>query len=261
MPFTLRLGFGGLCLFAHDQQNGRMHVIFPSDSEHKPRLTHDSESTGAEKPTGKPSHRYLENTFVDLTALETTSSHLGAPPDDVANLTNCVIRRKIVEDLNPGEEKITTRITFAAGKARVERCGEGASWEFGAGARKRLPVRVVWELEIADPHTSISIPRLGLNGHPGRKPLKLNQHHGELNIWFSNTPQGHLPKKLPPKTIWNELPKAPHFGHYYTLLGDCTGPIPEAGRAPAFDKKCYIKEDDNKGYDLTCIAARVAVVP
>jgi hypothetical protein len=268
MQITLKLGFGGLCLFVPEYSGSqlvKMHVLLPnsvpSGHNHEAVLMW---GTGAVSSSQRIA---IENTRLDLTDLNSTT-RLTHVQSDLADLEGaCTVPKELLEDGYRGD-KLSGRITFSAGRASVASCGRGARWEFRKQARP-LAIRVVWTMQVEVPggDPKLVFRRWDSNGNP-LPGVELSPMGNELEAWIFHAP--YIPGTLPPKTIETTIKPsavARHF-HIFGDILDCGGgtlPLPHFSARPDHlpSDTCWetttLKAMD--GLDLMCIAATAPIGP
>jgi hypothetical protein len=258
MSFTLNLGFGGLCLMVHDEASGEMYVLLPPCNHadlHIPKLVYDTAAPRGEQRTGIPVLRDIADAVIDLSAVSQTPP-VGAPPVEVANLETFGARvpRNLLVTTTGGI--VSSRIKFAGGTSAVVPCGEGDNWLYSGTTPERLPIRVVWSMQVAGDFIDVEIN--GINGIPIKETVRLFPFPvgGTLDVWVFNSPEDQLPLELPPRTSPDQpLPpaEAEHFKCFYTLT-NATGPAPKY-HSRATPPSCFPPVGE-PGLDVMCIAAR-----
>jgi hypothetical protein len=274
MSFTLRLGFGGLCLFVPEVVDGtlkRMHVLLPattvgSEHEHEPLLICDALPRSDSDLAERARRRDIRNRVVDLSAVR-SGTELDEVPKGVASLSGLgSIPREMVKDGYKGDE-ISARVTFAAGDSRLHHCGRGGRWWF-RGKEQHLAIRVVWKIRVKG--SELVVPVWDIDNPGQREEYRLSPCDDRLDLWIFHAPKNEAPRTLPPLT--NRQPpkprdKARHFGPFEELLrlpADRYTPVfrePEYPENGPFPDCYYPFGEQAPGLDLFCIAATAPLKP
>ena len=225
MPFTLRITFGGLCLFVPDRQQELVHVLMPG-AHHGPRhdtfLLQDPRfRTGDNSPVDRDFHR------VDLRNFSLTLDLGSAAPvvpleivslRDTSNIPDLTMTAAFVG--SPVDAKVASRISLRGGKLEA-RGGSGCTVE-GTGAR--LAGLVDWVVEL----DRSSLSGLGLNSlrNADKQPLsdlRPIKEGGDDTIWL---PIVHVQPQSVPRSlaVYRNLPaddlSSDHYDHYFVYWDD-----------------------------------------
>lgn len=230
MPFTLRITFGGLCLFVPDRHQELVHVLMPGvhhGAQHDTFLLQDPRFlTGDNSPDDRDFHR------VDLRNFSLTLDHGStAPviPPEIVSLRETSNRPDLTmpaayvgSRVGP---KVASRISLRGGQLEA-REPSGCTAE-GTGAR--LAGLVDWVVEL----DRSSLSDLGLNSlrNADKQPLsdlRPIKEGGDDTIWL---PIVHVQPQSVPRSLalYRNLPaddlSSDHYDHYFVFWDDVT-PIP-----------------------------------
>jgi hypothetical protein len=258
MAMKLYLGFGGLCLcvpeLGADGRPRKMHVLMPKAPEHQVYLMYDEGALTGTAPNGTVCLHAIDKWAIDLSRLG-TNPPLQPAPAEVADLG--AVRRSVPPALLTDDfstEKTVGRVSFTAGTASVPPCAQGARWKF---ARKsaRLPIRVIWEIEVGGTTFSVDVPDAAPAS--GVKTVTLKPYGDAIHLWILHSPR--KPDEFPPRTKPgperpDDTKEAEHFHAYFDLLGKG----PQLPKYAGFDLdpttlECY---NWDRGLDVMCIAAK-----
>lgn len=246
MPFTLRINFAGLCLFAPEVVQtgplGRMHVLMPNavahahcSDRHIPvlffNIAHLNPNAPAVNMEAQYSMRGRTLNFGGSDALLNVCAQ-------VVNLRP-VTRRPISPRLFGKDvgERLAARVTL--GQGRMRRVAPGFCWTWDDGEVRRIAHQAVWEIEYPTSNSlkleAVNFAENDVQQLPELHPVTLHTGEEVIDLFIHHVPSAELP---PDRAQAHELSpgtEAPHFSEYYRLFG---GPVPV--RIPRF----WSKNDD-----------------
>ncbi|HSU12499.1 hypothetical protein [Longimicrobium sp.] len=241
MPFTLNLGFAGMCLFVPEPSAAKpdtMHVLLPNTEGHGMEMGAEMhfaafiydpacEVENNAAPGGvvkNPEVIEIEHTLLDLTKLSASTTTVLEVPPGAANF-GTLVKRKVdkrhFRDAKPGGQ-VVSRISFSKGRACVPDNAKGGIWKLAGVSGQQLPIRVVYEIKVDG--TYLDLDFQGLNKHPKKRKLRLYPDKDNvLNVWIFHAPEDQLPAELPPpvskKTTIGINDENPHFAAFYNIVG------------------------------------------
>jgi hypothetical protein len=280
MPFTLNVGFAGMCLLASEgdpEHPTAMHVLLPAaagrvgphgagnEAEvHSPVLLyHTSNETEGSAEQKAATRLDIPNKLLDFVAqaklLESPKQELEPPSAavvDVGELGCSNVPIDFVNDRNPGPD-VSVRASFKAGTFHVHDDAEGAYWTI-KGKQRRMAIRVFWSMIVDD--TRLVLKVKGLNGTSDGPKLTLypDKDNNRINLWIMHSPESQIPKELPPRTLHKKIDpkaKAHHFAAYYELL---SRPVPEFESDPG---AVFLAAAAGAGSEVTCTTAKALIGP
>jgi hypothetical protein len=223
MSFSLRITFGGLCLFAPDRRNGRLHVLLiKHHHEHLPRLRYNKayETEGSSRYIDDWQIRRLNDCTLKL-------DNLGDPidlflPRQVIDLNEFTPGAR-VDRLNVEQktEVVAARVTIDSGN--FTSCGRGARWITGSTEspawQGEITTCVEWTINVQAGNTLdlSTVLHCGSSDQENKdpaelKPPTLHPIDGNIHLFVYNEPR-EVSTKDPVKGE-----KAEHFDAYYDLL-------------------------------------------
>jgi hypothetical protein len=273
MSFTLNLGFGGLCLCVPDPDSlhpVQMHVLLPPcdhGEEHFQVLVYDKAALTPGQPHQGEIDQplLLTNAEIVLTGVS-QAPPLEPPPAEVVNLTDLFearVPRPLLEESDTGGV-LASRVRFDAGIADIAPCGGGDVWYFPDPEPRRLPIRVIWRIQVDESPLVVRIT--GINGSTAteERTLHFDPAKETLDLWVFNSPADQIPLELPPLTTLEEpdpRDRAEHFACFYDVTQSTGLPVPLYKRpAPRIPQECF-KTTGEPGLDVMCITAQALPNP
>jgi len=244
MPFTLRIRFSGLCLFAPQPAAGgtpdRMHVLMPKATGahlHIPVLEFDA----AHMLPGSTPGSAVTQLLLRESALTVEGAGVDLKVcDEIVNVRDAT-SSPVLPDLydgNPGG-LLASRVTLLGG--RMKRVSPGVCWKWVDGKRRRMAHVAEWEMSMPGDALLWVLQQLpGGTTTPPAVPLliPMGPSGGKLlNVRIRHLPADELTLERPDKPIPT---KADHFAHYYALFGK---PVTVLPTDPVDDPTCPPEQD------------------
>ncbi len=244
MSFTLRITFGGLCLFAPDDTDPvteKMHVLTATTSAthhhggktddagkaepHYTLLIYDKAYSKKAQPlTGVPDFFNLEGSTLRIASPSTDTINIRSLPEEVVNMSE-IAKKYIDASLVVGvnlPEQLAFRLTLDSGHCTP--LHEGALWFFYGKGRNITPL-VEWTSKFDDKELHWTFNGAGLP--PATLyPIKDKEGNDVVEVVIFNVPVTEVPKRLPLIPIQgDEQPgfEAKHFDAYYDIMSPVDG--------------------------------------
>ena len=153
MPL-LEIDFECLCLFAHDETNGDVHVLMPSTTHHEKhvvRMFHRSFTGPGEQQYGRDMEGWALVLGEPSATADTSLRPATHPPDgpelpDLQQIAGAAVERSLLQDA--ADPRVAARVTLHSG--RVTDLRAEARWEIG-GRTILLAHKLRWEI-VGVPH-------------------------------------------------------------------------------------------------------------
>jgi hypothetical protein len=216
--FSLRVSITGLCLLAHDDNDG-LYLVMPRTGAgkpvphvHAPVLAYDK---GYLSPNGTLGHGFdtfpLDEQLITLDGDPMKDPFVWNATDDVLDLTdvfgaNVKLDRRFVSTTPPGK-KVVAIAHLRAGAATCVEAGNFFTVP-GKGSR-HIAFALEWSMRVNG--TSLKIPATGLNGVGARQPPELFAHGRQLRLTIAQQPVGAVNQP-------NHGDQVVHFRAHYDLL-------------------------------------------
>lgn len=263
MSFDLRVYFTGLCLFAPDPRDGRMHIVMPvfndGSHEHHARLVYDVAHLvrGASHFARSQACVTLTGSFLELLFGRGLNPTL---PEEIVSLDPLLDPEKLsrmhVSDA-PDPALVASRITMDSGI--ISDYEPGVHFTFGGPTARRMTWRAEWNVRgIPGDRLTIALkpfqPPFGLTP-TAPAPTDLFPIGDTIRLFIFNATCEDLP---PRESLTPSAPiPVPHFGGYYRLYRSGTGkPLPRISgfTPPSADCNCTIHTPDPEEHHIQDVA-------